>query len=83
MSGKRATEGALGELHEMFAKVLMDKLKSGECTSSELNVIRQFLKDNNIECVGEENDTINNILETLPAFEENKPMYEQGDRLFH
>lgn len=68
MAGKRATEGALGELHDLFAKTLYRKLLSGECTPSELNVIRQFLKDNSIECIGEENENIQDILKGLPTY---------------
>jgi hypothetical protein len=37
-----------------------------------LNVARQFLKDNSIECIVEENQTMMDILKALPAFDEQK-----------
>ncbi len=36
-------------LHENLAVELLNKVKSGEATASEMNVARQFLKDNGIE----------------------------------
>lgn len=70
MAGNRASESFLGQLHEEFAKVLLEKLKSGECTASDLNVMRAFLKDNGIECLPEHNDTMKGILDELPSIEE-------------
>lgn len=62
----RASEEVLGLLHDTLARSLLDKLQSGECTAADLNVIRAFLKDNGIECLPEKNDTIRNILDSLP-----------------
>ena len=39
----------LEDLHELLAKTLLDKIRDPEVKSSDLNVARQFLKDNNIE----------------------------------
>ena len=68
-NNKRASEDKLASLHGVFALHLMEKLTSGEISASELNVIRQFLKDNNINCVGEQNDTLKILAGSLPAFE--------------
>ena len=69
---KRASETALAGLHGLFAQHLLNRLKSGEVTTQELNTIRQFLKDNGIECIGEMNSTIVDITAHLPSFfEEN------------
>ena len=39
----------LDQLHTELAQELLDKVRSGEAKASELNVARQFLKDNGIE----------------------------------
>lgn len=65
----RAKEGDLAELHGMFAKFLSTKLKAGEVTGPELNCIRQFLKDNGIDCVGSANTDMNDIVANLPTFD--------------
>ena len=36
------------QIHQALAQGLLDKLKSGEFTASDLNVARQYLKDNGI-----------------------------------
>lgn len=74
----RAKVNELAELHGVFAKCLSDKLKSGEVTGPELNCIRQFLKDNGIDCVGTANEDINSIAEDLPAFDQTDG---EGDRI--
>lgn len=51
MSRNRATEEALAGLHATLARKLQERIESGECTASDLNVARQFLKDNGIEAV--------------------------------
>jgi len=66
----RATEDALADLHGALARTYMDKLMSGEYTTADINSIRQFLKDNNISCIGEANDSLKNIVSILPAFDE-------------
>ena len=35
-------------LHGALAKAMQERLKSGEATAADLNVIRQFLKDNGV-----------------------------------
>lgn len=65
----RAREGDLADLHGMFAKFLSTKLKAGEVTGPELNCIRQFLKDNGIDCVGQANADVNDIVANLPTFD--------------
>lgn len=76
---KRASETALAGLHGLFAQHLLNRLKSGEVTTQELNTIRQFLKDNGIECIGEMNSTIVDITAHLPSFfEENEGSVNAG-----
>lgn len=67
-TNRKATEGELSELHSQLARTLRDILKSGEANSAMLNVARQFLKDNGIECDGMENPEIKNIVDEIPAY---------------
>ena len=53
-------------LHENLAVELLNKVKSGEATASEMNVARQFLKDNGIECIPTENNKMDDLMKNLP-----------------
>ena len=66
----RASEDKLADLHGVFALHLMERLRTGECTASDLNVIRQFLKDNGIECMAAENETLKSLAAELPQFDD-------------
>ena len=47
---KKAFEKILQEIYQKFGNELLKKLQGEEeLTSSDLNVIRQFLKDNNVD----------------------------------
>ena len=46
-------------------------IKSGEATPAHLNVVRQFLRDNNIECLGTNNEDIRALVEELPFSTDN------------
>lgn len=70
MADDRAREGELASLHGVFAQFLANKLSSGEASAAELNCIRQFLKDNGIDCIGQANVDINSIVHNLPKFED-------------
>ena len=66
----RGSEAELADLHGLMAKYFAARLHSGESLApSELNVIRQFLKDNSIDCVGHENPVLFDITKNLPAFD--------------
>ena len=60
------TVNDLGELHGLLARTLAETLRSGEASPAHLNVARQFLRDNNIECLGANNDDIKSLVEELP-----------------
>ena len=73
----------LGDLHGIIARTLKDQLLNGVTTVSKdgtieqvsapasvLNVARQFLRDNNIECLGANNADIKSLVEELPFEEE-------------
>jgi Zn-dependent membrane protease YugP len=56
----------LETLHECLAKELLGKIKSGEAKAGDLNVARQFLKDNGIECIPVESNPMQQLMENLP-----------------
>ena len=65
----RATEDELGELHAIVARTIRQKLESGEATSADLSVAIKFLKDNNINCIAEQNDDMQKLIDTLPTYD--------------
>ena len=53
-------------MHECLAKELLGKIKSGEAKAGDLNVARQFLKDNGVECIPIESNPMQELMENLP-----------------
>lgn len=47
----KASSKDLDDLHGLIARELAAKIKSGEYTAADLNVARQFLKDNNVQSI--------------------------------
>lgn len=64
------TVNGLGDLHVILARALTEAISSGEATPAHLNVARQFLRDNNIECLGASNTDIKALHEELPFDEQ-------------
>ena len=62
----------MDELHIELAQELLDKVRSGEAKASELNVARQFLKDNGVEGLPVDNSPFKELVDELPFNEENK-----------
>jgi hypothetical protein len=62
----KASEEALAELHGAMAEAMAKKLREGDATASDLNVIRQFLKDNGINSDGAENPNLKTLSDELP-----------------
>ena len=60
----------LEELHEELAKVLLDRVKNPDAKSADLNVARQFLKDNNIDAVPVKDSPLEQLMKELPFNEE-------------
>ena len=67
-SMSKADEATLSSMHGLFAEVLLHKLRTGDLEKGDLNVIRQFLKDNAIDCYGPANATLGAIADELPSF---------------
>lgn len=68
----RATEDALDDLHAALARVLQSRVEADPETvsASDLNVARQFLKDNGIEAVRKSGSPLDGLAGTLPDFDE-------------
>ena len=89
----KATSDALGNLHDLLANTLAQAIKegvpvvnqeTGEVTKAPapaaiLNVARQFLKDNNIDCAPEATNPLGLLKEaTLPFGENVTPIQRRG-----
>ena len=59
----------LSELHEGLAQHLKEKLDEGTISTSELNVLRQFLKDNQISAQPAEGTPFGGLAKALPDIE--------------
>ena len=67
------TVNGMGELHGLLARQLKEVIESGEATPAHLNVARQFLRDNNIECLGATNEDVKALTDVLPFDETIRP----------
>ena len=61
-------EKILQDLYTEVARALLDKVRSGEVSAGELNVARQFLKDNGIDATPRQSEPLKQLLECLPTF---------------
>ena len=55
-------------LHKTPAENLLLRIQDPEAKSSDLNVARQFLKDNGIDAVPVEGSPLSDLVRTLPDF---------------
>ncbi len=53
-------------LHTGLADELLQRIKSGEATSADLSVARQFLKDNGIDAYATPDSPLGNLISQLP-----------------
>ena len=67
------SDSKLRELHGILAEKLLEKVKDPECKSSDLNVARQFLRDNGIDAVPTEGSSLQRLAEELPFDIPEKP----------
>ena len=56
----------LNNLHDVLTDVLLDKVKSADAKAGDLNVARQFLKDNRIECIATQGSKMEDLMINLP-----------------
>ena len=62
----------LRELHGILAEKLLEKVKDPECKSADLNVARQFLRDNGIDAVPTEDSPLQKLIDEMPFNEKPK-----------
>ena len=63
----------LKELHALLTEKLLKIVQDPDATASELNISRQFLRDNNIDCVPVEGSPLQNLVDELPFDIPTKP----------
>ena len=59
-------EKVLGDIHSALSEELLNRIRSGEATPTDLNVARQMLKDNSITITPAAGNPLLNIAEELP-----------------
>ena len=55
-------------LHKTLAENLLLRIQDPEAKSADLNVVRQFLKDNGVEALVVEGSPLSDLVHTLPDF---------------
>ena len=62
------TKDMMDQLHRLLAETLTARVKDPEAKTGDLNVARQFLKDNGIEALAAEGTPLADLVSTLPDF---------------
>tara|TARA_B110000977_G_scaffold25830_1_gene31921 strand:+ start:684 stop:899 length:216 start_codon:yes stop_codon:yes gene_type:complete len=62
----------LKDLHSILAEKLLERVQDPDAKSSDLNVARQFLKDNGIDAVPTADNALEQLMNELPFQEEKK-----------
>ena len=65
-------DDTLKELHTRLAERLLDRIKEDDVKASDLNVARQFLRDNGIDCVPTDNSPLQKLIDEMPFAEKRK-----------
>lgn len=58
------------KLHQELGETLLDRIRDPEAKSADLNVARQFLKDNDITAMPTDNNALSQLLQDLPFNED-------------
>jgi hypothetical protein len=66
MAKAKDTNELLSNLHAGLAQHLHDRLSDGDITAGELNILRQFLKDNQISAQPVEGTPFGELVSALP-----------------
>ena len=66
---KESTTEVLSELHAGLAHLFMERLREGTLGTAELNILRQFLKDNQISSQAVEGSEFGELAKALPDIE--------------
>jgi len=76
----KGLRNALDLIQSLMTDHFIERLQSGEITPSELNTIRQYLKDNHIVVSPEKADTMGTLSALLPEFGEEE---DDGEPTFN
>jgi hypothetical protein len=60
----------LEDIHNALAANLLQRIQEGTATATDLNVARQFLKDNGIDCAPDASVPMLNLAKIMPFDEE-------------
>lgn len=67
----------LKDLHSILAEKLLERVQDPDAKSSDLNVARQFLKDNGIDAVPTADNALEQLMNELP-FQEGKKLVKNS-----
>jgi hypothetical protein len=67
-------EKDLEQLHSELTQKLLEKIRNPKVTASELNVARQFLKDNGCESIAVDNSPFKSLVDSLPFEDSETPL---------
>lgn len=70
-------QDGLKDLHDIIAQELVARIQSGDASSADLSVARQFLKDNGIDASTGQSEPLMNLSKVLP-FDPAKPVEGVG-----
>lgn len=62
-------------LHSELGQTLLERIRDPEVKASDLNVARQFLKDNDITAIPTDENVLKQLLDELP-FDEAQDLYQ-------
>ena len=62
----------LRELHAILAEKLLEKIKEPDAKSADLNVARQFSRDNGIDAVPTDDSPLQKLIDEMPFNEKSK-----------
>ena len=65
-----ATTSKLGELHEVVAQELLNRVRSGEASAADIANALKMLKDNGVEARGDKNPTLGSLAREFPVFDQ-------------
>ena len=71
------------KLHKCLAENLLARALDPEAKASDLNVARQFLKDNHIEGLPVDGSPLSDLIDTLPNFKNDDEAEEFTELLRH
>ncbi|WP_142850673.1 hypothetical protein [Telmatospirillum sp. J64-1] len=70
---KKADEALMEELHGAVARELLRRIKEGTATAADINVARQFLKDNNVNADDPQDSPLGALVSNLPFLDDTYP----------